>query len=269
MSWAGWFFAYLALGAFAGFFAGLLGIGGGAVVVPVLVMMFAAQGFPDAHLMHLVLGTSMATIIFTSISSMRAHHQHRAVNWAVVKTISPGIIVGTLLGAQLASHVATRPLAIFFAAFMTYVAMQMIINAKPSPARELPGWLGMLTAGLGIGGISALAAVGGGSLTVPFLLWCNVKMHEAIGTSAAVGLPIALAGSVGYMVSGYGASGLPAGSVGFIYLPALAGTVLASTLVAPFGARLAHRLPVATLKKIFASVILLLLAKMLHGLFSH
>ncbi|AJP47407.1 membrane protein [Rugosibacter aromaticivorans] len=263
-----WFFAYLALGVAAGFFAGLLGIGGGAVVVPILVMMFAAQGFPDAHLMHLVLGTSMATIIFTSISSMRTHHQHQAVNWSVVKTISPGIILGTLLGAQLAAHVPTRPLAIFFAVFMTYVAAQMIINAKPAPSRDLPGRLGMMGAGLGIGAISALAAVGGGSLTVPFLLWCNVKMHQAIGTSAAVGLPIALAGTLGYMLSGYGASGLPAGSFGFIYLPALAGTVLASAMVAPFGARLAHRLPVAILKKIFASVILLLLAKMLYGLFS-
>lgn len=264
-----WFLAYLALGAVAGFFAGLLGIGGGAVIVPLLVIMFSVQGFADAHLMHLVLGTSMATIIFTSMSSMRAHHQHQAVNWAVVKTLSPGIIVGTLLGAQLASHVATRPLAIFFAVFMTYVAVQMIINAKPSPARELPGRAGMLGAGFGIGAISALAAVGGGSLTVPFLLWCNVKMHQAIGTSAAVGLPIALAGTVGYMISGLSATGLPAGSFGFIYLPALAGTVLASALVAPLGARLAHRLPVATLKKIFAGVILLLLAKMLHGLFSH
>lgn len=263
-----WFFAYLALGVAAGFFAGLLGIGGGAVVVPILVMMFAAQGFPDAHLMHLVLGTSMATIIFTSISSMRTHHQHQAVNWSVVKTISPGIILGTLLGAQLAAHVPTRPLAIFFAVFMTYVAAQMIINAKPAPSRDLPGRWGMMGAGLGIGAISALAAVGGGSLTVPFLLWCNVKMHQAIGTSAAVGLPIALAGTLGYMLSGYGASGLPAGSFGFIYLPALAGTVLASAMVAPFGARLAHRLPVAILKKIFASVILLLLAKMLYGLFS-
>ncbi|MDD2947661.1 MAG: sulfite exporter TauE/SafE family protein [Rugosibacter sp.] len=263
-----WFLAYLALGAVAGFFAGLLGIGGGAVIVPLLVIMFSAQGFADAHLMHLVLGTSMATIIFTSLSSMRTHHQHQAVNWAVVKTLSPGIIVGTLLGAQLASHVATRPLAIFFAVFMTYVAVQMVINAKPSPARELPGRAGMLGAGFGIGAISALAAVGGGSLTVPFLLWCNVKMHHAIGTSAAVGLPIALAGTVGYMISGLSATGLPAGSFGFIYLPALAGTVLASALVAPLGARLAHRLPVATLKKIFAGVILLLLAKMLHGLFS-
>jgi len=263
-----WFLAYLALGAFAGFFAGLLGIGGGAVIVPMLVMIFSAQGFPDMHLMHLVLGTSMATIIFTASMSLRTHHQHQAVNWPVVKTMSPGIVIGTLLGAQLAAHVPTRPLAIFFSVFMLYVVLQFFINAKPKPSRELPGRWGMAGAGFVIGGFSALAAVGGGSLTVPFLIWCNVKMHQAIGTSAAVGLPIALAGSVGYMLSGYNATGLPAGSFGFIYLPALAGTVIAGGVFAPIGARLTHRLPVPTLKKIFAGVLVLLLAKMLHGLFT-
>lgn len=263
-----WFLTYLAVGACAGFFAGLLGIGGGAVIVPMLVLIFSAQGFPDGHLMHLVLGTSMATIIFTASMSLRTHHRHQAVNWPVVKAISPGIIVGTLLGAQLATHVPTRPLAIFFSVFMLYVVLQFFINAKPKPSRELPGAWGMAGAGFVIGGFSALAAVGGGSLTVPFLVWCNVRMHQAIGTSAAVGLPIALAGSVGYMLSGYGATGLPAGSFGFIYLPALAGTVIAGAVFAPIGARLTHRLPVPALKKIFAGVLLLLLAKMLHGLFA-
>ncbi len=263
-----WFAAYLALGAFAGFFAGLLGVGGGAVMVPVLAVMFAAQAFPDGHLMHLALGTSMATIVFTSVSSLRAHHQHGAVLWPVVRTIAPGIVVGTILGAQVAGRVPTRPLAIFFAVFMTYVAVQMIVNAKPKPSRELPGTLGMFGVGAGIGGVSAMVAIGGGSLSVPFMTWCNVRMHHAIGTSAAIGFPIAVAGTVGYMISGYGATGLPAGSFGFIYLPALAGTVVASVLVAPWGAKLAHRLPVPTLKKIFAGVIVLLLAKMLHGLFA-
>jgi uncharacterized membrane protein YfcA len=262
-----WFIAYLALGAFAGFFAGLLGVGGGAVMVPILAVMFAAQGFADAHIMHLALGTSMATIIFTSVSSLRAHHQHGAVLWPVVKSIAPGIVVGTLAGAQIAAHVPTRPLAIFFTLFMSYVAIQMILNAKPKPARELPGALAMFSVGAGIGGISALVAIGGGSLSVPFMTWCNVKIHNAIGTSAAIGFPIAVAGTVGYMISGYGASNLPAGSFGFIYLPALAGTVVASMIVAPYGARLAHTLPVATLKKVFAGVIIILLIKMLHGLY--
>jgi uncharacterized membrane protein YfcA len=266
----GWFLAYLALGAFAGFFAGLLGVGGGAVMVPVLAVMFAAQQFSDAHLMHLALGTSRATIIFTSVSSLRAHHQHGAVLWPVVKTIAPGIVVGTLAGAQIAAHVSTRPLAIFFAVFMSYVAVQMILNVKPKPSRELPGSAAMFGVGTGIGGISALVAIGGGSLSVPFMTWCNVKMHNAIGTSSAIGFPIAVAGTVGYMISGYGAmqqGGLPSGSFGFIYLPALAGTVVASVIVAPYGAKLAHKLPVATLKKVFAGVIILLLVKMLHGLF--
>lgn len=261
-----WLLAYLALGAFAGFFAGLLGIGGGAVMVPILAVIFAAQQVPDAHLMHLALGTSMAAIIFTSVSSLRAHHQHGAVQWPIVRTIAPGILLGTFGGAQLAALVPTRPLAIFFAVFMSYVAIQMIINVKPKPSRELPGPAGMFGVGAAIGGVSSLVAIGGGSLSVPFMTWCNVKMHHAIGTSSAIGFPIAVAGTVGYMVGGYHAEGLPAGSFGFIYLPALAGTVVASVLFAPLGAKLAHKLPVATLKKIFAGVIILLVAKMLHGL---
>jgi uncharacterized membrane protein YfcA len=262
-----WFIGYLLLGAVAGFFAGLLGVGGGAIMVPVLALMFAAQGFPDAHLMHLALGTSMATIVFTSLSSMRAHHSHGAVIWSIVRGIAPGIIVGTILAAQLAARVPTRPLAIFFAAFISYVAVQMILNIKPKPSRQLPGPAGMFGVGAFIGGVSALVAIGGGSLSVPFMTWCNVKVHQAIGTSAAIGFPLALAGTIGYMISGYAATDLPAGSFGFIYLPALAATVVASMLVAPFGAKVAHSLPVATIKKVFAGVLMLLSAKMLQGLF--
>ncbi|MBU0753462.1 MAG: sulfite exporter TauE/SafE family protein [Gammaproteobacteria bacterium] len=262
-----WLLGYALLGLVAGFFAGLLGVGGGAIMVPVLALMFAAQGFPQEHLMHLALGTSMAAIIFTSISSLRAHHAHGAVIWPIVRTIAPGIVVGTLAGAQVASRVPTKPLAIFFAVFIGYVAVQMVLNIKPKPSRALPGSAGMFGVGAFIGGVSALVAIGGGSLSVPFMTWCNVKMHHAIGTSAAIGLPIALAGTVGYLMAGYGAAMLPAGSIGFIYLPALAACVVTSMLMAPFGARAAHRLPVATLKKIFAGVLVLLLAKMLHGLF--
>lgn len=262
-----WLAGYLALGAVAGFFAGLLGVGGGAIMVPVLALMFAAQGFPEAHLMHLALGTSMAAIVFTSISSLRAHHQHGAVQWAIVRTITPGILLGTFAGALLASVIATRPLAIFFTVFMSYVAFQMLANIKPKPSRQLPGTAGMFLVGNGIGAISALVAIGGGSLSVPFMTWCNVKMHHAIGTSAAIGLPIALAGTLGYLVGGTGGSDLPSGSFGYIYLPALAACVAMSMLTAPLGAKAAHKLPVPTLKKIFAGVILLLLAKMIHGLF--
>lgn len=261
-----WLAGYLVLGAIAGFFAGLLGVGGGAIMVPVLVLMFAAQGFAAEHLMHLALGTSMAAIVFTSISSLRAHHQHGAVQWPIVKAIAPGILLGTFLGAQLASVIPTRPLAIFFTVFMGYVAFQMLANIKPKPSRQLPGTTGMFAVGSGIGAISALVAIGGGSLSVPFMTWCNVKMHHAIGTSAAIGLPIALAGTAGYLVGGSAATALPDSSFGYVYLPALAACVVMSVLTAPFGAQAAHRLPVTTLKKIFAGVILLLLAKMAHGL---
>jgi uncharacterized membrane protein YfcA len=261
-----WLLGYLALGAVAGFFPGLLGVGGGAIMVPVLALMFAAQGMPAEHVMHLALGTSMAAIIFTSLSSLFAHHRHGAVIWPIVKVITPGVAIGTFAGAQLASLMATRPLAIFFALFMSYVAFQMLANIKPKPSRQLPGVLGMYAVGSGIGAISALVAIGGGSLSVPFMTWCNIKMHHAIGTSAAIGLPIAVAGTGGYLLGGLRVTDLPPGSFGYIYLQALAACVAMSMLTAPLGARAAHSLPVATLKKIFAGVILLLVAKMVHGL---
>jgi uncharacterized membrane protein YfcA len=209
----------------------------------------------------------MAAIVFTSISSLRAHHAHGAVLWPIVWAIAPGILIGTFAGARFASLIPTRPLAIFFTLFMSYVAFQMLANIKPKPSRQLPGSIGMFYVGSGIGVISALVAIGGGSLSVPFMTWCNIKMHHAIGTSAAIGLPIALAGTLGYLMGGMNASGLPAGGFGFIYLPALAACVAMSVLTAPLGAKAAHKLPVPTLKKIFAGVILLLLAKMVHGLF--
>ena len=264
MTW--WLLGYVALGLFSGFVAGLLGVGGGAVMVPVLTMLFAAQGFPASEVLHLALGTSMATIIFTSISSTRAHHAHGAVLWPVVRAIAPGIVVGTLAAAQFAVRVPTRPLAMFFCAFILYVAVQMMLNIKPKPARELPGPLGLTGAGLVIGGVSALVAIGGGSLSVPFMTWCNVQVQKAIATSAAIGFPIAVAGTIGYLIGGYGHPGLPAGSIGFIFLPALACLLVASMLTAPLGARLAHRLPVPTLKKIFAGLLVVLAGKMLHGL---
>ena len=263
MEWWAW---YLAVGAFVGFFAGLLGVGGGLVTVPALAMIFSAQHFPADHVLHLALGTSMAAILFTSISSLREHHRHGAVIWTVVRDITPGILIGTALGTVLARQVSTRALAIFFAAFVVFVAVQMMFNLKPRPSRQLPGRLAVAGVGAGIGAISSLAAIGGGTLTVPFLTWCNVKVHNAIGTSAAVGFPIALGGAVGYIVNGLSVAELPQWSLGFVYLPALAWLVASSMLTAPLGARTAHRLPVPTLKRIFAGVLVLLSAKMLSNL---
>lgn len=259
--------AYLSTGAVAGFFAGLLGVGGGVVVVPVLTMIFAGQGFPANEVLHLALGTSMATILFTSLSSLRAHHAHQAVLWPVMRRLTPGILVGTLLGAQLAAWISSRSLSIFFVSFMLMVAFQMVANLRPKPTRSLPGRAGLGVAGGLIGAIASLAAMGGGALTVPYLIWCNVRPHQAIGTSAAVGLPIALGGTVGYVWNGWGHPGLPAGSLGFVYLPALGVILLASVMTAPIGARLAHRLPIKVLKRVFAGLLLLLSGKMLWSLY--
>jgi uncharacterized membrane protein YfcA len=258
---------YLAVGLLAGFLAGLLGVGGGLVIVPVLMFIFTAQHFPEAHVLHLALGTSLASIMFTSVSSLRAHHGHGAVDWRTVRIITPGIVTGTLLGSVLAAQLATGPLKVFFVAFLFYVGTQMLLNIKPKPARQLPGFAGMFAAGNVIGGVSALVGIGGGTLSVPFMTWCNVKMHRAIGTSAAIGLPIAVSGAVGYLANGLAVEGLPQYSLGFVYLPALAGVVAASVMTAPLGAKLAHRLPVPQIRKIFAILLYALGVRMAASLF--
>jgi len=259
--------AYLLAGAVAGFFAGLLGVGGGVVVVPLLTIFFSGQGFPTNEVLHLALGTSMATILFTSLSSLRAHHAHRAVLWPVMRDLTPGVLIGTLLGALLAARISSRALSIFFVIFMIFVAVQMIANLRPKASRNLPGRRGLGVVGTVIGAVASLAAMGGGALTVPYLIWCNVRPHQAIGTSAAVGLPIAIGGTIGYVWNGWGHPGLPPGSLGFVYLPALGIILIASVLMAPLGARLAHRLPIAVLKRVFAGLLLLLSAKMLWSLY--
>jgi uncharacterized membrane protein YfcA len=263
-----WLIAYLALGLITGLLAGLFGIGGGAVMVPVLTVMFAAQGFAPDYVVHLALGTSMATIIPTSLSSMNAHHKHGAVLWSAVRGLAPGILLGTFAATFLAVMLSPRPLAIFFCIFMSYVAAQMILNRKPSPSRQLPGAIGLATVGAGIGSISALVAIGGGTMTVPFLTWCNVRLQTAIGTSAAVGLPIALAGATGYLINGWKTADLPDYTLGFVYWPAVLAMAAASLFSAPLGAKLAHKLPVATLKKLFAALIIVLALQMLRTVIS-
>ncbi len=257
---------YLVTGVIAGFLAGLLGIGGGLVIVPVLAFIFTAQHFPAGQVMHLALGTSLASILFTSVSSLRAHHTHDAVNWQVVRGITPGIIAGTLGGTVVAAQLSTAFLKAFFVVFLYYVATQMIMNIKPKPSRELPGAMGLFSAGSVIGAVSSLVGIGGGTLSVPFMTWCNVRLHQAVGTSAAIGFPIAAAGAAGYIANGWMRDALPAHSLGFVYLPALAGLVAASVLTAPLGARLAHRLPVARLKRFFALLLYALGTRMLLSL---
>jgi len=231
-----------------------------------LTFIFTAQGLPPGHILHLALGTSLASIMFTSVSSLRAHHGRGAVNWTVVRQITPGIMVGTFCGSWVAAQLSTDFLKVTFVIFQYYVAAQMLLDIKPKPHRQLPGPLAMSSVGTLIGGVSSLVGIGGGSMSVPFMAWCNVAMHTAIGTSAAIGFPIALAGAAGYVVNGWTAQ-LPPHTLGFIYLPALMGVSLASVLTAPLGARMAHALPIAMLKKVFALLLLVMGTKLLLSLF--
>lgn len=258
---------YMCLGALVGFLAGLLGIGGGILIVPILSIIFSLQGLPPEHTHMMALGTSMASIIFTALSSFLSHHKHGAVRWDVWKFIAPGIVITSFFGPAIASMIPTLYLKIFFVSFIFYVAIQMISNIKPKPSRKLPGKPALVGVGMGIGAVSSLVAIGGGTLTVPFLVWCNVRMQHAIGTSAAVGFCIALAGSFGYIISGLNVTGLPQYSFGFVYLPAFIGLVSMSVLTAPVGAKLTHTLPVSKLKKIFAFLLLALGTHMLVKLF--
>jgi len=258
-----WWLAYLAIGLAVGFFAGLLGIGGGAVMVPLLVLVFTTQELPADHIMHVALGTSMAAITFTSIASMRAHHAHGAVDWSIARAIAPGILVGSFCAALVAGLISRRPLAIMFTVLVFYAATQILLDLRPKHSRELPGWAGLFAAGAVIGAISSLLAAGGAFLCIPFLAWCKVPLRRAIGTAAAVGLPIALAGTLGYILQGLRAPGLPSPSLGYVYLPALVLVVATSMLAAPLGARLAHRLPVKRLRIIFAILLYALAVRML------
>lgn len=255
--------AYAGLGAFAGVLAGLFGVGGGLVIVPVLAWLFLGAGVNPAVIMHLAVGTSLATIVFTSISSVYAHHRRGAVQWRAFAQLSPGIVIGAWLGAVIADHLPSTNLRIIFGVFELLVATQMGFGLKVSPHRTLPSKAGMAMAGGVIGTISAIVGIGGGTMTVPFLQWCNVEMRKAVATSAACGLPIAVAGVLGFVASGWNEVGLPPMSSGYLYWPALGGIVVASMLFAPLGARLAHALPAAQLKRYFALFLAFLGIKML------
>jgi uncharacterized membrane protein YfcA len=257
---------YLGLGAFAGVLAGLFGVGGGLVIVPMLTFIFIAQQMPAEHILHLALGTSLASIMFTSISSLRAHHLRGAVDWLVVRRITPGILAGTFFGSWVAAQLSTGFLKAFFVAFLYFVAVQMLLDMRPHSHRQLPGPTAMFGVGGVIGGVSSLVGIGGGSMSVPFMIWCNIALRNAIGTSAAIGFPIALAGAAGYVVNGLAAT-LPPHTLGFVYLPALVGVSAASMLTAPLGAKIAHSLPVGRLKKIFALLLIVMGTKMLLSLF--
>jgi uncharacterized membrane protein YfcA len=248
------------MGACAGFLAGLLGIGGGMIMVPFMTIILEAKHFPADYVVKMAVATSLATICFTSLSSVRAHHQRGAVLWPVARVLAPGILLGSIIGSQIAVALPTKILSIVFALFIAFSATQMFLDRKPKPTRTLPGWLGMFGMGNVIGVLSSVVGAGGAFVSVPFMTWCNVKIHQAVATSAALGFPIALAGTLGYAWAGRSMPDMPSGALGYIYLPGLIIISAASMSTAPLGARTAHRMDIRPLKKAFASVLYVLAA---------
>ena len=249
------FLLYLVLGSFAGVLAGLFGVGGGIIIVPVLVFSFTVQGFNSEVLTHLAVGTSLATIIFTSINSIREHNRKGAVRWPLFIWLTVGILMGAGIGALTAEAISGPYLQKIIGVFAVVIALQMALGLQPKATGTVPGKVGLTVAGTVIGWASAIFGVGGGSLTVPFLSWRSVPMQQAVGTSAACGLPIALVGALSFMIIGWHNPDLPAHSLGFVYLPALLGIALTSMFFARFGARLAHRLSPRLLKRLFAALL--------------
>jgi len=256
---------YLLLsGAIAGLLAGLLGVGGGIIIVPVLVwILHTHPTIPTTSLMQIAIGTSLATIVITSTSSILAHHRRGAIRWPIMKQLTPGLIIGVWLGALIADNLPSDTLRVIFAIFILIIAAQLSFGAQPAPHRQLPAWPGMSSTGLLIGTISAIVGIGGGSLTVPFLVWCNVPIRNAVATSAACGFPIAFAGALGFIITGWNMA-IPYSS-GYIYWPAFLAIASTSLLFAPLGAQLTHTIPVTTLKKFFAGFLALVGIKMLLG----
>jgi uncharacterized membrane protein YfcA len=260
------FLIYLCCGAVVGILAGLLGVGGGTVIVPLLAAIFPTQGVPAQYVQQLALGTSLASIMFTSVSSMRAHNARGAVHWDIFRNITPGILLGTFVGGLVAANAPTRFLQVDFVCFLFLVAAQMLSNYRPPAGREMPGFWGTAGVGSGIGLASSFVGIGGGALSVPFMSFCNLPMHHAVGTSAAVGFPIAVAGALSYVVGGWNKPDLPAYTLGFVHLWALFGIAIASTITAPVGARLSHSLPTDKLKRGFAFFLIIIALKMLWGI---
>jgi uncharacterized membrane protein YfcA len=254
------------LGLVTGFLAGLLGIGGGMMMVPFISTLLGARGVAPELAIKMAIATSMATIVFTSLSSVRAHHKKGAVRWRLVGLLAPGIVLGAMAASfGVFAAIKGTVLTLVFALFVFFSATQMLLGKKPAATRQLPGRAGLLGAGGAIGFLSGLVGAGGGFISVPFLTWCNVPIHAAVATSAGLGFPIALANVTGYIVSGLKAAGpLPPHSLGYVWLPGLAAIACCSVLMAPVGAKAAHRLPVDKLKRAFAGILYLLGAYMLY-----
>lgn len=256
----------LVSGAVAGMLAGLLGIGGGVIIVPIVTLLFEGHGIPQGLAIKLALGTSLATIVFTSTSSIYTHHRKGAVDWVLFRVMGPAVVLGSLLGAWLADWIPGKALYLAFIVFLFAVSLQMTLG-RVSAHRKLPSTKGLAGTSFGVGAVSALMGIGGGALHVPFLTYCGVPVKRAIATAAAIGLPLAASATVGYVLGGLDEAGMPSGSIGYVSLPVFGGVVAASLLFAPLGAILAHRLPDLLLRRLFAAFLFLLAARMTLNLY--
>lgn len=253
----------VAFGCLAGVLSGLFGVGGGAVLVPFLAWQFDRQGFPAGSVMVAAVATSLATIVVTGTSSMLAHHRHGAVHWPTVTQLLPGILLGSLAGSSIAERLPVEFFKVLFAVFLILIAVRMLVAARHGGERPRPGRAAMIVAGSLIGIASTVVGIGGGSLTVPFLERRRYSIREAVAISAALGVPIAVAGTASYVLLGWQQPGLPEQSLGYVQLPAALAIVLGSVPLAPVGASLAHRLPIVRLKRWFALVLIGVGVKML------
>ena len=261
-------FALLAtLGLIVGFFAGLLGIGGGAIMVPALTAYFLWQGIHPESVVHLALATSMSCIVFTALFSIRTHHKHQAIIWSITAKMSPAVLLGSALATFWVIQISSKSIALIFMLLMFAVALQMVFGFKPkkTAAKQIKT-AELIAAGFTIGFISAMIAIGGGSLTVPYLSWHQINIKKAIATAASIGLPIAVAGCLVFYLQGSEQNNLPAQTIGFIYWPATLLITLGSILTTSLGANLTHRLPTGLLKKVFAGLIVLLAIRMFFTL---
>lgn len=256
-------FASLGLGLVTGLLAGLFGIGGGLVIVPVLVFLFSAHDFPPNALMIMAIATSLAAIILTAISSIYSHHHLGSVVWRKVFRLAPGIMLGAGLGALIADQIQTEMLKMIFVVFLLYVGIEMARGAQPKPNTVTPGKLLDFCVALVIGLISALVGIGGGTLTVPYLTKTHYPMRNAVAIASACGLPIALAGTASYALLGMKAARLPEFSLGYVYLPSFLAIGFSSLFTAPIGARLTHKLPAKKLKRYFSILIFIMAIKLM------
>lgn len=248
---------YLLIGAIAGFTAGLFGVGGGLIIVPILFIVFSQAGYDASVIMHMAVGTSLATIIVTSMSSVMAHHKKGAVLWQVVKNLAPGLVIGAFFGAGIADYLSGQGLQLVIGVFALWMGIRMFRGAKAQidNTKQLPPRSAQMLAGGGIGVASAIFGIGGGSLTVPYLNKYGVVMQKAVATSAACGLPIAIAGALGFMWFGAKNAVTTPNTLGYVHIYAFIGISVMSFITAKIGAKVAHKLSPSMLKKCFAGLL--------------